>query len=82
MQRCRLDIGGKIQAEIIDNLKPLSVYQIPRNIQEKTTNKNNCIQEYLINSLLLQAQDWLPGAWSYRSLLDDLSDWPGHAVEI
>ena len=56
MQRCRLDIGGKIQAEIIDNLKPL-LYQIPRNIQEKTTKKNNCIQEYLINSLLLQAQD-------------------------
>ena len=38
MQRCRLDIGGKIQAEIIDNLKPL-LYQIPRNIQEKTTKK-------------------------------------------
>ena len=79
MRRCRLDIGGKIQAGIIDNLKPL-LYQIPRKIQEKTTNKNNCIHEYLINSLLLQAQDWLPGVWSYRSLLDNLSDWSGHAV--
>ena len=38
MRRCRLDIGGKIQAGIIDNLKP-SLYQIPRNMQEKTTNK-------------------------------------------
>ena len=79
MRRCRLDIGGKIQAGIIDNLKPL-LYQIPRKIQEKTTNKNNCIHEYLIDSLLLQAQDWLPGVWSYRSLLDNLSDWSGHAV--
>ena len=60
MRRCRLDIGGKIQAGIIDNLKPL-LYQIPRKIQEKTTNKNNCIHEYLLNSLLLQAQGLLPG---------------------
>ena len=73
MRRCRLDIGGKIQVGIIDNLKPL-LYQIPRKIREKTTNKNNCIHEYLINSLLLQAQDLLPGVWSYRSLLDNLSD--------
>ena len=46
-----INIGGKIQAG---------------NIQEKTTNKNNCIHKYLIKSLLLQAQDWLPGVWSYR----------------
>ena len=70
MRRCRLDIGGKIQAGIIDNLKS-SLYQIPR---EKTTNKNNYIHKYLISSPLLQAQDWLPGVWSYRSLLDNLSD--------
>ena len=56
MRRFRLHRGGKIQAGIIDNLKP-SLYQIPRNIQEKTTNKNNCIHKYLIKSLLLQAQD-------------------------
>ena len=37
-----INIGGKIQAG---------------NIQEKTTNKNNCIHKYLIKSLLLQAQD-------------------------
>ena len=35
MRRCRLDIGGKIQAGIIDNLKP-SLYQIPRNIFTNT----------------------------------------------
>ena len=34
MRRFRLHRGGKIQAGIIDNLKP-SLYQIPRNIQEK-----------------------------------------------
>ena len=79
MRRCRLDVGGKIQAGIIDNLKP-SLYQIPRNMQEKTTNKNNCIHEYLINSLLLQAQDLSPDIWSYRSLLNDWSKWFGHAV--
>ena len=79
MRRCRLDVGKKIQAGIIDNLKP-SLYQIPRNMQEKTTNKNNCIHEYLINSLLLQAQDWSPDVWSYRSLLNDWSKWFGHAV--
>ena len=57
-----INIGGKIQAG---------------NIQEKTTNKNNCIHKYLIKSLLLQAQDWLPGVWSYRCLLND---WSAHAV--
>ena len=50
MRRCRLDIGDKVQAEIIDNLKP-SLYQ--------TTPKHteNCVHEYLINSHLFQAED-------------------------
>lgn len=34
MRRCRLDIGGKIQAGIIDNLKS-SLYQIPREKNNK-----------------------------------------------
>ena len=46
MRRCRLDIGDKVQAEIIDNLKP-SLYQTT----PKHTEKNNKLKIIYMNTL-------------------------------
>ena len=46
MRRCRLDIDDKVQAEIIDNLKP-SLYQTT----SKHTEKNNKLKIVYMNTL-------------------------------
>ena len=76
MRRFRLRIGGNIQPEIIDNHKT-SLYQTTPKHTGKKQQTKNCVHEYLLNSLLLQSQDWIPNVWSYRSLFDA---WSGHAV--